>query len=270
MTSIMISRIRWLAGVIGLCVLGAAHSKLPPAELPQLEWTRSDVFESRGPSGARQEASPHAELMRFLFQPVEDPHLLRGYRVAILATDGVDGFDLAIPRRFLADRGASVHVIVPRPKAVRLGGSGPAFEPRMQIAVLDPSGEHNVADLDRYLDQVQARDYDAVYLPGNRALSRELEELPSANFLQQAAHAGTPIFATGNAALALLGAGLLDQRRATGDARTLERLTASSAYATDAALVIDGPIYTSRDAFDMPALMERLVGRLLARPARGD
>jgi protease I len=217
-----------------------------------------------------QESSAHPDLMRFLFQSVEDPQQLRGYRIAILVSDGVDGFDLAIPQRFLIERGASVQVIAPRPKVTRTAGSGPVVEPSTQIAVLNPSGEQDVATVDRFLDQVQARDFDAVYLPGNRALSREFDDSLSTRFLQQAVHAGKPIFATGNAALVLLAAGLLEQRRATGDATTLERLAASNAYATDAALVIDGPIYTSRDAFDMPALMERLVGRLLAQPVRGE
>ena len=272
----MSSRIRWFAGPLALCMLGAGHAKLPPSEVPAFGSPGSSVSTTTSPGRQSQEASAHSDLLRFLFLSVEDPNLLRGYRVAILATDGVDGFDLAIPRRFLTERGALVHVIVPRAKAAgaagALGaaGSGLAVKPGAQISVLNPSGEQDVADVDRYLDQVRARDYDAVYLPGNLALSRELEAPASATFLQQAMHAGTPTFATGNAALVLLAAGLLDNRRATGDAPTLQRLTASSAYATDAALVIEGPIYTSRDAFDMPGLMERLIGRLLARPAPGD
>jgi protease I len=240
-----------------MSLLGAAHAK-PPESL---------AIEPTGPGEAAAAVSPHARLMQFLLQGVEDPDQLRGYRVAILAADGVDGFDLTVPRHFLMERGATVHVIVPRPaKALEAAGSGAIVKPKTQVAVLDPSGEHDQAVFDRFVDQVQAQDYDVVYLPGNRGLSRELAQPPSVGFLQQAESAGTPIFAIGNGALALLAAGLLDERRATGDAATLERLATSSARATDAALVSDGPIHTSRHAFDMPALMENLIATLLTRP----
>jgi putative intracellular protease/amidase len=66
----------------------------------------------------------------------------------------------------------------------------------------------------------------------------------------------------------LLQAGLLERRRATGDAATFLRLALSNATATDAALVDDGSIYTSRDAFDMPLLMWRMVDELRERAPR--
>jgi protease I len=105
--------------------------------------------------------------MRFLFQPVEDANELQGYRVAILAVDGVDGFDLEVPRLFLAERGAAVNVIVPRWRQVLQAASGGALiRPKTQIAVLEPSGEEDTASFDRFVDQVRAQDYDVIYLPG--------------------------------------------------------------------------------------------------------
>jgi protease I len=219
------------------------------------------------------EAEPHAapghmDLMSFLLQEAGDPTLLRGYRVAILATDGVDGFDLDIPRRFLSERGASVQVIVARaPHVLRATGSGAVIATKTTIAVLDPSGAERVSDFDRFVDQVRAADYDAIYLPGNRASTAGLAAPPTLSFLQEAARTGKPIFATGNAPLVLLQAGLLTGLRATGDSATLLRLASSPAIATDAALVSAGAIYTSRNAFDMPALMDGLVHVLLAKPA---
>lgn len=200
---------------------------------------------------------------------MEDPHQLQGYRVAILAADGVDGFDLMVPRHFLIERGATVHLIVPRTAStLQALGSGAMPAAKTQILVLDPSGEQYDEAFDRFVDQVAAHDYDVVYLPGNRAASRALADEPSASFLRQAERSGTPIFATGNAAIVLLEAGLLNRRRATGDAATLQRLASSNARATDAALVNDGPIFTSRHAFDMPGLMQTLIATLLARPAQ--
>ena len=243
------------AGILGLCLLSAANAKP----------TMWDDPAAAGPVAAREEAPPHPELMRFLLQRVLDAQQLRGYRVAVLASDGVDGFDLFIAERFLSDRGAVVHVVVPRPP-----GAGYSRASSARIMVLNPSGEEDVAVADRFLDQVQARDYDAVYVPSNRMQSRRLEQASGTRFLQQAVRSGSSVFATGNGARVLLGAGLLDRRQVAADSATLELLNVSGAHATDAAFVIDGPIYTSRDAFGMPGLIERLIDSLLLKAPRPD
>jgi protease I len=249
---------RLLAAATALFLLGTAHAK--PLDRAVLE------------PNAAQEATapvPHAELMWFLLQPVEDANQLRGYRIAILAADGVDGFDLEVPRQLLSERGATVHVVVPRPLNVRQAtGSGAVVKPKTLIEVINPSGEEQTATFDRFVDQVQAADYDVVYVPGHAEHSDALAERRSIAFLQEAARAGKSIFAIGNSPLVLLEAGLLDERRATGDPATLLRLAASSATATDSPLVNDGPIYTSRNAFDMPLLMDSLIAALLSQPVR--
>jgi len=240
-----------------LSMLGSANA-IPP----------QSIVESEGTSEVSTSAS-HADLMSFLLQKVGDASLLRGYRVAILAADGVDGFDLEIPRTFLLERGAMVHVIAPRPPLVlQATGSGAVVQPKTTLSVVDPSGDQTVAGFDRFVDQVRAEDYDAIYVPGNRTASTELAGPRGIVFLQDAARAGKPIFATGNAPLVLLEAGLLNDRRATGDPATLLRLAFSPAIATDAALVSAGLIHTSRDAFDIPALMHGLVRALLANPVQ--
>jgi protease I len=216
-----------------------------------------------GPAAAPshgEEADPvHARLLRFLLESAEDPQELRGVRVAILAADGVDGFDLEVPRRYLQERGAVVHVITPRPA---VAGS------ERVLRAINPSGEETELGFDRFLDEADARAYDAVYLPGHRIQAQALAGATSLAFLQQAVRAGRPLFAIANAPLLLLQAGLLERRRATGDAATFLRLALSNATATDAPLVDDGSIYTSRDAFDLPLLMERMVDELRGRAPR--
>jgi protease I len=242
-----------------LCMLGSATAMAPERA----------VIKPADGAAATRAVSPHAQLMRFLMQPVEDPDRLRGYRIAILAADGVDGFDLEVPRSFLAERGATVHVIVPRPaSASPAAGSGAPTESDTQITVLEPSGEQHTASFDRFVDQVQSCEYDLVYLPANRTFSAELALAGprSIVFLQQAAREGKAIFAAGNAALVLLKAGLLDNSAAPGDPRTLVNLS-STAAATEAPSV-SALIYTGRDAFDMPVLMDNLIATLLGRPVQ--
>jgi protease I len=198
----------------------------------------------------------HARLLRFLLESADNPHELKGVRVAILAGDSVDGFDLEVPRRHLQERGATVHVIAPRLVA--------AGSDRL-LHVINPSGEEDQAAFDRFVDEAAPRDYHAVYLPSHRDLNPGLTGRESQAFLQQAVRAGRPVFAIGNAPLLLLQAGLLERTRATGDAATFLRLALSNASATDAPLVDDKSIYTSRDAFDMPLLMQRMVDELRGR-----
>ena len=210
----------------------------------------------------------HRELIRFLLQEVDDPDQLRGYRVAILAADGVDGFELDIPWRFLVERGATVHVIIPRPAGtLQAAGSGAVIGPKTRIAVINPSGEERDSSFDRFLDQVQAGDYDAVYIPGFAAPPLERDAPHRMAFLREAVRSGRPIFAIGNSPLILLEAGLLDRKQATANPATLSKLSASNVTVIDAPVVQDGSIHTSRDAFDVPAMMDALLATLLARSA---
>src|SRR5215470_17891665 len=246
---------RLLAAVLLLFMLGSAGAQLPDTATIDGD---GEIGDSAGPM------LRHARLVRFLFQPVEDPNQLQGHRVAILAADGVDGFDLEVPRAFLAERGATVHIIVARPRDVRQAtGSGAVIKPKTQIAVLEPSGEQQTASFDRFLDQVRAQGYDVIYLPGHPGVGG-LNDPNSITFLQEAARAGKPIFAAGDSPDALVKAGLLNHRPARDPAEI-----SSPAWPTVSipdAPARDAMIYTSRDAFDMPVLIDRLIATLLSRP----
>jgi protease I len=253
----MIRPERLLAAALLSFMLGSASAKQP------------DTAAIDGDGETADAAGPmlrHAQLMRFLFQPVEDPNQLRGYRGAILAADGVDGFDLEVPRAFLAERGATVHIIVARPRHVlQAAGSGAVIKPKTEIAVLEPSGEQETASFDRFLDQVRAEDYHVIYLPGHPGMGSGLNDPNSITFLQEAARADKPIFAAGNSPDALVTAGLLNYRP-TRDPVALSSPAWSTPNVPDALLAHNAMIYTSRDAFDMPVLIDRLITALLTRP----
>jgi len=242
-----------------LIALTAAHAAV----------MRTPASERVGTAVEASDAVPaHVELTRFLLQEVDNPEQLRGYQVAILAADGVDGFELEIPWRFLVERGATVHVIIPRPAGtLQAAGSGAVIGPKTRIAVINPSGEEDDSSFDRFLDQVQVGDYDAVYLPGFGAPPLERDAPHRIAFLREAVRSGKPIFAIGNSPLSLLEAGLLDRKQATGNPATRFELGASNVTVIDAPVVQDGNIHTSRDDFDVPAMMDALVAMLLARSA---
>lgn len=241
-----------------LMLLGSAHAMVPER-----------VVSKPGESDrATRVGSPHAQLLRFLLQPVEDPNQLRGYRIAILAADGVDGFDLDVPRRFLAERGAVVDVVVPRAaKDFQGAGSGAQIESEMQITVLDPSGEEHTAAFDHFVDQVQPCEYDLVYLPSNLTFSDRVAEQLSIAFLEQTGTEGKPIFAMGNATLVLFKAGLIHNRTARADQATVSLISPPAAV-DEAALPSGGVVYAGRDAFDMPLFMDELMAALRGRASQ--
>jgi protease I len=255
-------------GVMGHCIM-LVSSMLIALTAAHAAVMRTPASERFGMGVEASDPVPaHLDLTRFLLKRVDDPEQLRGYQVAILAADGVDGFELEIPWRFLVERGATVHVIIPRPAGTpQAAGSGAVIGPKTRIAVINPSGEERDSSFDRFLDQVQAADYDAVYLPGFAAPPLERATPHSMAFLREAVRSGTPIFAIGDSPLLLLDAGLLDRKHATGSPATLSKLSTSNVIVIDAPVVQDGNIHTSRDDFDMPAMMDALLATLLARSA---
>src|ERR1700712_6065397 len=79
---------------------------------------------------------------------------LKGKKVAILATDGVEQVELEEPRRALDAAGAVTHLIAPK-------------EGSIQAMNHDEKGPR--LPVDRVLGEVRPSDYDALLLPGGVA-----------------------------------------------------------------------------------------------------
>src|SRR5271165_2460104 len=79
---------------------------------------------------------------------------LKGKKIAILATDGVEAVELTEPKKALEEAGATVHVISVKPGQIKGFNND---EPGPTIKV------------DKTIDQVKAEDYDNLVLPGGVA-----------------------------------------------------------------------------------------------------
>ena len=107
------------------------------------------------------------ELNSFLFDPPSDPNLLKGKRVAICCTNGVEEVEILGAHRWLTEHGATVHVVSPR-----IGEFHPTlglrFPPQCTTHVLAIRLMENAGwlKIDRYTDEAKVADYDAVLLPG--------------------------------------------------------------------------------------------------------
>ena len=105
---------------------------------------------------------------------------LTGKRIAILATDGVEGVELTSPREALESAGATVEILAPK------GDSYPA---------LGPHGEgRRLARQQRSSPEADAMEYDGLVLPGGVRNADHLRlDTPSVLFVTALARRGVPI-----------------------------------------------------------------------------
>ncbi len=94
---------------------------------------------------------------------------LRGKRIAILATEGVEEAELTKPKQALEDAGASVDVIAPE-SGIQHGG----------IKAWDMTDWGKKIDVDVKLADANPSDYDALHLPGGAMNPDHLRQLPAA------------------------------------------------------------------------------------------
>ena len=113
------------------------------------------------------EGELNSELNHFMFDPASNPSLLKGKRVAICCTNGVEEVEILGAHRWLTEHGATVHVVSPR-----IGEFHPTlglrFPPQCTTHVLAIRLMENAGwlKIDRYTDEAKAEDYDAILLPG--------------------------------------------------------------------------------------------------------
>src|SRR5215475_12191934 len=79
------------------------------------------------------------------------PSGLRGKKIAIIATDGVEQVELVSPREALDAAGATTHLIGPR---------------RGEIQAFNGLDKGDRFPVDRSLEEVRASEYSALFLPG--------------------------------------------------------------------------------------------------------
>src|SRR5438045_2084209 len=107
------------------------------------------------------------ELNHFLFDAPSDPHLLKGKRVAICCTNGVEEVEILGSMRWLREHGATVHIVAPKigpfPDSLGLRFPPIAETHVLAIRLMENAGWLKI---DTYLENARVADYDAVILPG--------------------------------------------------------------------------------------------------------
>ena len=175
-------------------------------------------------------------------------HKLSSRRILIVATDGFEQSELLVPQEELTALGATVHVASPK--------TG-------EIKGWDHTDWGKSAKVDLPLSQADAKDYDALVLPGGQMNPDALRLEPDAIALIKAfAAAGKPVAAVCHAPWLLIDAGLVKGRKVTSWPSVRTDLTNAGATVVDESAVIDRGIITSRKPEDLHDFVRAIASQL--------
>lgn len=178
-------------------------------------------------------------------------HALNGKHVAILATDGFEQSELLEPKRLLESWGATVKVVAP--------GDGARIR-----SWKDKNWGDSVA-VDQPLQGATADDYDALVLPGGVINPDKLRiDAQAVAFIKAFGAAGKPVAAICHGPWLLIESGLASGHRLTSWPSLKTDLGNAGAEWTDAEVVVDGHVITSRKPGDIPAFADAVAKALAA------
>jgi protease I len=177
---------------------------------------------------------------------------LKGKRVAVLMTDGVEQVEYTTPRSFLEQHGAEVTLVSPKPA----GDSVQGFNH------FDRGDKFKV---EKNIKEAKAGDYDGLVLPGGVANPDALRlSADSINFIREFAESDKPIAAICHGPWTLIDAGIAQAKHMTSWPSLQTDLRNAGAEWTDEPVVVDGRLITSRKPADLPLFNDALLKELVA------
>jgi len=175
---------------------------------------------------------------------------LRGKRVAILMTDGVEQVEYTGPRGFLEEQGAQVTLVSPKPTGDEIQGFNhltPADKFKVELDVRD----------------ARPADFDALVLPGGVANPDQLRlSMEAITFIREFGRENKPIAAICHGPWTLIDADLVGGKHVTSWPTLQLDLQNAGATWTDEQVVVDGKLVTSRKPDDIPAFNQALLSEL--------
>src|SRR5215218_2292771 len=164
---------------------------------------------------------------------------LRGQRVAILATDGVEQVELEQPRQAVQDAGAQTDLLSIDEGEIQ------AMNNDLQAADTFP--------VDRKVGDVSVDDYDGLLLPGGTCNPDRLRmDEAAVRFVRDFVASGKPVAAICHGPWTLVEADVVRGRRITSFPSVRTDLRNAGAEILDEEVVQDGNIITSRNPDDLP------------------
>lgn len=175
---------------------------------------------------------------------------LRGQRIAVLMTDGVEQIEYTSPRSFLEQHGAQVVLLSPKKAGEQVLGFNHAT----------PGDKFKV---DVNIKDARPADYDGLLLPGGVANPDQLRlSAESIAFIRAFAESDKPIAAICHGPWTLIDAGVAKAKHMTSWPSLQADLRNAGAEWTDDEVVVDGRLITSRKPADLPAFNDALLKEL--------
>lgn len=176
---------------------------------------------------------------------------LKGRKVAILATDGVEQVELVEPRKALDAAGAVTHLISPKEGAI-------------QGMNHDEKGD--MLPVDRQLADVHASEYDALLLPGGVANPDKLRtEQGAVQFVREFMLSEKPVAAICHGPWLLVEAGAVSGRTLTSWPSLKTDIRNAGGQWVDQPVTVDDRLITSRKPADIPAFSATIVKQFANR-----
>jgi protease I len=170
---------------------------------------------------------------------------LKGRKVAILATDGVEQVELIEPRKALDAAGAVTHLIAPKAGTI-------------QGVNHDEKGD--LLTVDRVLSQVHASEYDALLLPGGVANPDSLRtDSAAVQFVREFMLAEKPVAAICHGPWLLVEADAVSGRTLTSWPSIKTDIRNAGGQWVDQPVTVDDRLITSRKPADIPAFSAAIV-----------
>lgn len=198
--------------------------------------------------------APGNEALRaFFFTPVKNKTSLKGKKIAVLAADGFEEIELLGPVWYFRESGAQVDIVAPKyvPAPERYGLMYPEMSKThiMAIQYLQPVGW---IKFDRTADQIDVKDYDAVFIPGGAWNPDNLrQDKDVIRFIRDFNTSGKLIAAICHAPVVLASADILKGRKLTGYWNIQVDLKNAGATVLEQPVVTDGNLITSRHPIDV-------------------
>lgn len=176
---------------------------------------------------------------------------LTGMNIAILVTNGFEQVELTEPRAGLEQQGAATQIISAR---------------RGKVHGFHHDTKGDLFEVDLTFDEADAKDFDAVLLPGGVFNGDQIRVIPEAQrFVRDIDADGKPIAVICHGNWLLVSAGLVEGRTMTSWPTLRDDIRNAGGNWVDQEVVVDGNLVSSRKPADIPALNQKLVDKLFER-----
>lgn len=166
-------------------------------------------------------------------------------KIAILATNGFEESELTSPKKAMEAEGFTVEIVSEESGTIKSWSDG------------NWSKEYLV---DKTLDSVSAKDYNALVLPGGVINPDKLRRNENALlFVRDFFKQEKPVAAICHAAWTLISAGVVKDRKMTSFKSIKDDLVNAGANWVDEEVVVDSGFVTSRNPDDLPAFNSKLI-----------